>query len=92
MTILEPKFSKIQLEIAQERLRQARYSFNLALMTTAAFAVIGMSGFESLLAGRFPESFFAIPGGISPIFPCIKFAREANSRLDSLFKEMNDDE
>ena len=82
----------MEAEIAQERIRQARYSFNLALAMTAVCAAIGLTGAGLLVAGKVPEGMIATTGGMSPVILCVKFAREANDRLDKIVKELKDDD
>lgn len=79
-------------KVMQERLRQAQYSFNLTLVMTTACTVIGMTGLGLLLAGRISEGAIATTGGMAPLVPCLRFARDANDRLDELFQELNDDD
>ena len=83
---------EVEVEIAQERIRQARYSFNLALAMTAVCAIPCLTGAGLLVAGKVPEGMIATTGGMSPVILCVKFAREANDRLDKIFKEIKDDD
>jgi hypothetical protein len=81
-------FSDLEIQITQERIRQARYSFNLALAMTAIFSVLGLTGIGLLIAGKIPEGVLATTGGMSPILPCLKFARDSNDRLDKILTEL----
>lgn len=85
-------YRTVEVEITQERLRQARYSFNLALAMTAACTAISLIGVGLLLIGKLSEGVIATASGVSPIIPCIKFAHDANDRLDKILKELKDDD
>jgi hypothetical protein len=70
----------------QERLRQARVSFNLALIATAASAGISFTGVALLFTGNMPAGGTTTAGGIT--FSTVsarwlKLAKDANDRLDS---------
>jgi hypothetical protein len=80
----------LELVILQERLRQARYSFNLALFSTTACGMIGLVGVVVICRGKVPEGSFLATGGLTPIAACLKFARDANDRLDQIFAEIQD--
>jgi hypothetical protein len=47
--------STIEMIVTKERLRQAHHSFNLALVTTAAFAPISFAGVGLVLLGKAEE-------------------------------------
>lgn len=74
----------IELSIAQERLRQARYSFNLALSATAVSFFISFVGALLLLSGKVPEGTITSAGGLVSSVQCLKFAKEFNDRLDKI--------
>lgn len=80
----------VEFYIAQERLRQARYSFNLALVATALSACISLIGAGLLLSGKVPEGTFTAVGGMATSVRCIRFAKEANDRLDKTLVETKD--
>lgn len=84
--------STIELYIAQERLRQARYSFNLALTATALSACIGLLGAGLLLLGKVPEGGVTAAGGIAVSVRCIQLAKDANDRLDKILPELKDED
>lgn len=77
----------IKAAIAQERLRQAKQSFNVALCGTAVCALAGTVGIGLVIFGKAQEGAVLTAGGIVPISSCLQFAREANERLDELFDE-----
>jgi hypothetical protein len=73
-----------------ERLRQARYSFNLALIATGISAGVGLLGAGLLLSGRLPEGTITAAGGLASSACCIRFAKDSNDRLDKMLEELND--
>lgn len=81
----------IELSIAQERLRQAYHSFNLALFATAASFCIGLVGAGLLLSGKVPEGTITAVGGLASSVRCIQFAKDANDRLDNILVEEDED-
>jgi len=84
--------SAIELSIAQERLRQARYSFNLALIATALSAGISLIGSGLLLSGKVPEGAITTTGGMAASVRCIQLAKDTNDRLDRILAELKDEE
>jgi hypothetical protein len=84
--------SEIELSIAQERLRQARYSFNLALVATALSACISLVGAGLLLSGKVPEGTVTAAGGMAASVRCIQLAKDTNDRLDKIFPELKDED
>lgn len=81
----------IKLSIAQERLRQARYSFNLALITTGLSACISIVGAGLLLSGKVPEGGVIAAGGIAASVRCVQLAKDTNDRLDKILAELEDE-
>jgi CHASE2 domain-containing sensor protein len=82
----------IELYIAQERLRQARYSFNLALVATALSACISLLGAGLLLSGKVPEGAVTAAGGMAASVRCIQLAKDSNDRLDKILPELKDED
>jgi hypothetical protein len=74
----------LEIAIAKERLRQAHYSFNLALITTGISAFVGLVGAGLLLSNKLPEGAVTAVGGLASSACCIQFAKDANDRLDKL--------
>lgn len=81
----------IELYIAHERLRQAKYSFNLALIATALSACISLVGAGLLLSGKVPEGTVTAAGGMAASVRCIQLAKDANDRLDKILPELKDE-
>lgn len=82
----------IELSIAQEHLRQARYSFNIALMATTASFFIGLVGAGLLLSNKVSEGTIIAAGGLVYSLRCIQLAKDANDRLDKILPELNDED
>jgi len=83
--------STIELSIATERLRQARYSFNIALSATTASFFISLVGAGLLLSNKISEGTVIAAGGLVSSLQCIQLAKDANRRLDKIFTELNDE-
>ncbi len=81
----------MELSIATERLRQARYSFNTALSATTASFFIGLVGAGLLLSNKISEGTVIAAGGLASSVQCIQLAKDANRRLDKIFTELNDE-
>ena len=82
--------SPIERIILQERLRQARYSFNLALVATGVSACVGLAGAGLLLSGKLSEGVVTAAGGLASSACCIQLAKDANDRLDKALQEVSD--
>ncbi|QLE46655.1 hypothetical protein FD723_40920 (plasmid) [Nostoc sp. C052] len=67
-------------EIIRELSRQARYSFNLALIATALSACISLVGAGLLLSGNVPEGTVTTAGGMAASVRCIQLAKDANDK------------
>lgn len=80
--------SSIELIIAQERLRQARYSFNLAIVATALSFFISLLGAGILLSDKAPQGTVIASVGLVSGVQCTKFANNANDRLDKILAEL----
>jgi hypothetical protein len=73
----------ITIQVQQERLRQARQSFNLSLVVLATAAIFGFTGIGLLWAGKTTESSVAATGSLLSSF-CglsLKLAKDAGNRL-----------
>ena len=88
----EPKSnSSIEESIAQEYLRQASLSFNLALTATAISFFISLIGGGLLLSGKITSGTITSAIGLVSSTECVKFAKETNDRLDKIIDESEDD-
>ncbi|MUG92754.1 hypothetical protein F7734_09950 [Scytonema sp. UIC 10036] len=71
-------------EITKERLRQARQSFNLALVATAMSTLIGLVGASLLLTEKANEGAVTAASGMVASVRCAQLAKDANDRLDKI--------
>ena len=79
--------SSIELSIAEERLRQARYSFNLGIFATATSFFISLVGAGILLSNNVPQGTVIAAVGLVSGVRCTKLANDANDRLDKILVE-----
>lgn len=82
---------EIEMQIARERLRQARQSFNLALGMVTACATLGLIGVGLLWSGNVQQGKISIVGAASAVLPCLKFASQTNDRLDKILRDLRND-
>jgi hypothetical protein len=78
--------SMLELSITQEPLRQARYSFNLALVTTAISTFISLVGAGILLTEKTNEGAVTAASGMLASVRCVQLAKDANDRLDKILR------
>jgi hypothetical protein len=81
--------------LIQERLRQARLSFNLALVLTATSGLVGIAGVVLLFSGKVPEGTITTAGGLASNIVsvrCLKLTKDANDRLDQMAKHLKDED
>lgn len=74
----------IDERIVSERLRQAGWSFDLALFMTTAFACLGLAGGSVALSSGNWIGGFTSAGGLAASVRCLQLAKDANDRLDRL--------
>lgn len=81
--------------IIQERLRQARYSFNVALVMTAASTIFTLVGVGLVFTGNVSVGLLIGLGGITGLIGasshCVKLAQEANDRLDKIAADLKNE-
>jgi hypothetical protein len=81
--------------IHQERLRQARVSFNLAFGLTAASALISFIGVILLFSGNVSIETVTAVGAVSAgtvSASCLRLAKDANNRLNETAKALENEE
>jgi hypothetical protein len=81
--------------VIQERLRQARLSFNLTLKLTIVSAFISLVGISLLFSGKVSEGTVTTTGGLTSNIVSIrllKLTKEANDRLDQMAKDLKDED
>ena len=81
----------IEWLIAQERLRQARCSFNLALTTTAVSFCISLVGAGLLLSDKVPSGAITSAMGFVSSVRYFRFSQDANDRLEKILDELEDE-
>ncbi|MGB3656229.1 MAG: hypothetical protein WBA41_34145 [Rivularia sp. (in: cyanobacteria)] len=81
-------YQQIELSIVKERLRQARQSFNLALIITAICSGVTAGGTALLLNATVASGTLTAIGGAASSVYCFKFARDANDRLDKITSDL----
>ncbi|GAA6617586.1 TRADD-N-associated membrane domain-containing protein [Scytonema sp. NUACC26] len=79
-----PGSNSVEASVAQERLRQARLSFNLALVATAVSTFISLVGAALLLTLRANEGAVTAASGMVACVRCVQLAKDANDRLDRI--------
>jgi hypothetical protein len=78
----------IEIAVVRERLRQARYSFNTALISSTAFAVISLFGATIVLLKTETAGAVVASTGIAGCVSCMRLAKDANDRLDKIIDEV----
>ena len=86
---LSPKFES---QVAEERLRHVRQSFNLAIGCITACVATTFFGIGLVYTGKVGIGIVTGVAGAAPITHCVKFYREASNRLDELMDESDDDD
>ena len=82
--------TSVELIIAQERLRQARYSFNMAIVATALSFSISLAGTGMLLSNKVPQGTVLTACGLVSAVEFHKLSKDANDRLDKILLEEKD--
>ncbi len=83
--------SSIELSITQERLRQSRYSFNLAIVATTVSFFISLVGAGILLSNKVSQGTVIAAVGLVSGVRCTQLAKDANDRLDKILVEEEED-
>lgn len=65
----------------QERIRQAKLSFDALLLTTVLSGVVSFAGVYFLLSGRVSEGSIISTGGLLSNVAFAKLAKDANDRI-----------
>lgn len=88
-------YPEMERDVIQERLRQAKFSFNVTLGLTIVSASISILGIGLLFSGKIPEGAVTTGSGLTSNIVSVgllKFTKETNDRLDLLAKEFKDDD
>lgn len=78
-----------KLTIIRERLRQARYSFNFALISASASVLVSITGATLLFSNQTTETAVTTACGLFTSIGCIRIAKDANNRLDKILAELD---
>jgi len=84
-------YAQLGVKIGQERLRQAHYSFNIALASSVAFTAISLLGVGMLWFGKVSEGTLIASSGMLSSIGCMWLAEDANYRLDRIMNELLDE-
>jgi hypothetical protein len=76
--------SSLKQQFAQERLRQARWSYNLAVAATAASFCITLVGAAGLMLNRVQEGAATTAAGLVGTAYCTQLCKDSNDRVDKL--------
>jgi hypothetical protein len=63
----------------------------LALDFTAVSAIVSIVGAAQILSGHIPEGSVTASTGVGASVLCLRFAKDANDRLDKLAAELKDE-
>ena len=88
-------YPEMERDVMQERLRQAKFIFNVTLGLTIVSASISIFGIVLLFSGKVTEGSVATAGGLTSKIVSVQllnFTKETNDRLDRLAKEFKDDD
>lgn len=81
--------------VIQERLRQAKLSFNIALILTIISAIISVTGVGLLWSGKTSEGTATTAGGLASQMVSaglLKITQESNERLNTIATEFLDED
>jgi hypothetical protein len=88
-------YPEMERDVIQERLRQAKFSFNVTIGLKILNACIIFLSIVLLFSGKVTEGSVATAGGLTSNIVSVrllKFTKETNDRLDRLAKEFKDDD
>ncbi|MBW4603994.1 MAG: hypothetical protein KME29_31620 [Calothrix sp. FI2-JRJ7] len=80
---------KAKLLIIQERLRQAHYSFNFALISASVSLLVSITGATLLFSNQTSETAATTACGLFASIGCMRVAKDANNRLDKIIAELD---
>ena len=88
-------YPEMKRDVIQERLRQAKFSFNVTIGLKIVNAFMSILVIVLLFSGKVLEGKLATAGGLTSNIVSVgllKFTKETNDRLDRLAKEFKDDD
>lgn len=86
---------QVELTVIQERLRQARKSFDLTHKLFTISGLISVVGIALLFLGKVPEGTVTTAGGLASNIVsvrCLKLTKDTNDRLDKMVKDLQDED
>lgn len=81
-SVLMARIAEEGLRQAQQTFNMARQSFILALVMTGASAIVGFVGVGFLLSGKASEGTVTTAGGVVSSMVFVQLAKDASDRLD----------
>ncbi len=75
-------------KIIEERLRQARLTFNLAFCVNAASAIMTLSGVGLLYLNKVPEASLTAGAGLLGSISSVQFAKDAKEELGEMIDKL----
>jgi hypothetical protein len=85
-----PEYNPYLTLIVQERLRQARHSFDFALIATALSFGISLVGAGCLITNNVSEGAVTTAVGLVASVRYMQIAKDANNRLDKIVDDLDD--
>ncbi|MDJ0735474.1 MAG: hypothetical protein QNJ47_15680 [Nostocaceae cyanobacterium] len=82
-------YSEIKEDFLRELLRQARYSYNLALVVTAASALMTLGGVGLLYSNKVSEATLTTSGGVLATITSVQFAKESKEELREVMDKLS---
>ena len=76
----------------QERIRQAKLSFNLLLGATIVSGIVSLTGVGLLMFNQLSEGTVTTAVGLASNITFVKLARDANNRLDEAIREAEEED
>ena len=87
--------TRMEQLVIKERLRQAKLSFNIALVLTVISAIISVTCVGILLSGKTSEGTATTAGGLAAKIVSVgllKMTKDSNERLDKIATDFQDDD
>ncbi len=84
-----PESNPYLAKIIDERLRQARRSFDCALIVTSLFCVISLVGTGYLIKNQVSEGAVTTAAGLVTSLRYMQIAKDANDRLDKIIDDLD---
>ncbi|MDR9900210.1 hypothetical protein G7B40_037520 [Aetokthonos hydrillicola Thurmond2011] len=82
---------QIKYSIADERLRQARYSFNMSIIATTISFFACLTGAGLLMSNKLSQGSVTAASGLVSSALFVQLAKDANDRLDKILADLDDE-